>query len=226
VSCPLLAVSPHLDDAVLACGGLLAEHPGARVVTVFAGCAGAEAMSTGWDRACGFGNAAQAMAARRQEDRAALLHLGARPRWLAFCDAQYDRPAPQEEIAAALAQELKRERPPRLAVPLGLFHSDHVLAADACLALFLQAGGGAEWLAYEDALYRRIPGLVQERLQALAALGIEAVAVPSVAAACLKRAAVQCYRSQLDALAGAGHEVQAEVAAPERYWSLRLAAHG
>ncbi len=33
----VVVVSPHLDDAVLGCGQLLAAWPGATVVTVFAG---------------------------------------------------------------------------------------------------------------------------------------------------------------------------------------------
>ena len=33
----VVVVSPHLDDAVLGCGRFLAVHPGATVVTVFAG---------------------------------------------------------------------------------------------------------------------------------------------------------------------------------------------
>jgi LmbE family N-acetylglucosaminyl deacetylase len=34
---PIVVLSPHLDDAVLSCGVLLAANGGARVVTVFAG---------------------------------------------------------------------------------------------------------------------------------------------------------------------------------------------
>ena len=33
----LLVISPHLDDAVFACGRLIASHPSCVVVTVFAG---------------------------------------------------------------------------------------------------------------------------------------------------------------------------------------------
>ena len=33
----VVVLSPHLDDAVLGCGRLMAAHPGATVVTVYAG---------------------------------------------------------------------------------------------------------------------------------------------------------------------------------------------
>ena len=33
----VVVLSPHLDDAVLGCGRLLSAHPGATVVTVYAG---------------------------------------------------------------------------------------------------------------------------------------------------------------------------------------------
>jgi LmbE family N-acetylglucosaminyl deacetylase len=103
----VVVFSPHCDDAVFACGQLLETHPGALVVTMFAG------------------------------------------------------------------------RPPAVFAPLGLFHSDHRLVHEACIAT---AGGhrhGA-WFLYEDALYRRIPQLVEERLTALAKrrLSLHSVSFP------------------------------------------------
>jgi hypothetical protein len=66
----LLVLSPHCDDAVLACGEMLEAHPGSVVATVFAGCPPAGAPLTEWDRAAGFQAGDDVMNARRAEDLA------------------------------------------------------------------------------------------------------------------------------------------------------------
>jgi LmbE family N-acetylglucosaminyl deacetylase len=83
----MIAVSPHFDDAVFGCGALLAGHPGARVVTVFAGLPRDAARSTEWDTRSGFADAREAVAQRRREDRRGLALLKAEPLWLDFADA-------------------------------------------------------------------------------------------------------------------------------------------
>jgi hypothetical protein len=85
---------------------------------------------------------------------------------------------------------------------------------------------GTTWVAYEDALYRRIPGLVRERLDALAGAGWRAgpqriESMPRTRA--LKRAAMDCYRSQLAALATPGRPGHADAYEPERGYVLQLA---
>ena len=51
----IVVVSPHLDDAVLGCSYLLAAHPGATVVTVFAGRPPEyPSPMERWDAICGF----------------------------------------------------------------------------------------------------------------------------------------------------------------------------
>src|SRR5436853_287558 len=52
----MVAISPHLDDAVLSCGQLLAARPGSVVITVFAGMPRDGSQQTDWDRRCGFAN--------------------------------------------------------------------------------------------------------------------------------------------------------------------------
>ncbi|MEW6268436.1 MAG: PIG-L family deacetylase [Thermodesulfobacteriota bacterium] len=216
----LLAISPHCDDAVLACGDVLADHPGALVVTVFAGGPERYGEPSDWDRRAGFGPGEDVMAARRAEDRAALGVLGARPLWLGFRDSQYGRSPSVEEVASALAAIVAYAHPEAVLFPLGLFHSDHALAHEAALRVRATHGRGRTWLAYEDALYRSVPRLRDERLAALRAAGVRAtpLGLGTTPASVLKRRAVARYASQLRALATPGRPGIAGAYEPERYW--------
>lgn len=93
-----LLLSPHLDDAVLSCGGLIARWINrgfdVTVLTVFAGdpppgalSPFAEELHSRWDQADG------AVATRRAEDRIACGRLGASVIHLSFTDALYRRSA-------------------------------------------------------------------------------------------------------------------------------------
>lgn len=215
---PLLVVSPHLDDAVFGCGNALAAHPDSVVITVFAGTPRHAAMATDWDRQCGFADAASATQARREEDRRALTALQARPLWLDFCDSQYGEPATPRDIAAALERVLRGLPAGPVLIPFGLFHSDHLLAHEACtLALSLLPDRPP--LAYEDALYRALPGLLQQRLATLAQDGIRATParLPSAQDGRAKREAVQAYASQLPVFGDHGLD---DLWQPERCWRL------
>src|SRR5262245_26210077 len=182
---PLVVVWPHCDDAVLGCGELLAGHPGAEVVTVFAASPLADAPLTPWDEAAGFQSGDAVMDARRSEDRAALAVLGANPVWLEFRDAQYGPSPAPEEVARALDAALRRTR--SVFIPLGLVHPDHQLTHAASL-LVLRRRPDLEWFAYEDAIYRRLSGdPVGERVRALAEAGF----VPTPASLALTSAAGQ-----------------------------------
>ncbi len=222
---PFLVVSPHLDDAVFGCGAWLAAHPGAVVVTVLAGVPPDATVKTDWDARCGFANAAEALAARCDEDRRALAMLDARPHWLAFCDSQYGATTNVDAVTAALADTLDELTPTTTLYPLGLFHSDHRLVHDACVAaLRRRPNAGRAW-AYEDALYRAGPGLLQARLAELGRAGVRAtpVGVPDGHAAAgpddvrRKALAVRAYGSQLRAFGPGGYD---DTAAPERCWRL------
>jgi LmbE family N-acetylglucosaminyl deacetylase len=224
----LLVVSPHCDDAVFACGVLLASSPGSLVVTLFAGSPPSYEPFTEWDRASGFVPGQDVMRLRREEDRLALRAVRAAPLWLDFLDAQYGRSPAVEEVALALHRVLDERRPHTIAFPLGLYHSDHLLAHAASLAL-VPRFDAVRWLLYEDVFYRRIPGAVQAREAALARLGYELrpAAMPlSAEAARMKEEAVRCYPSQIDALATPGRPGRQDVRAPERLRELhRIPAH-
>jgi LmbE family N-acetylglucosaminyl deacetylase len=214
----LVVISPHLDDAVLGCGQLIAANPGALVITVFAGTPQNASMLTEWDAACGFENAHEAMVARRGEDSAALALLEAEPYWLDCLDSQYRRENDIPDVAALLSRALPDKS--IVAIPLGLFHSDHNLAHLAALDVFMR-DCRRKWLAYEEPMYRRIPGLVANRLDELAQGRIRMQTLQTEARYRVeKKSALECYRSQLRGLASAGRPGHADAFAPERYWSL------
>ncbi|KXV03209.1 hypothetical protein CR51_18680 [Caballeronia megalochromosomata] len=168
----MLVISPHLDDAVFSCGAALAALPGAVVCTVFAG-APREALVTDWGTQSGAANAHQAMHARRAEDAAALDALDARPLHLDLLDSQCagDVSTTSDEIASALIGGIRKNAFRTLLIPLGLFHCDHYLVHAACRSAW-RAEPMPTCSAYEDALYRRMRGLVQVRLDELAQDGI------------------------------------------------------
>lgn len=226
----LLVVSPHLDDAVLGCTGLLAMCPGSVVCTVFAGIPSAP-MRTGWDEAGGFADAHEAMRARRREDEHALALFGAKPLWLDFLDAQYGATPGAGTIADALAGVFARFDPYLPVCPFGLWHSDHELVGAACRML-LHIGRLARYIAYEDAIYRAMPGVLHAgfarlNAQSLRASAISAAAFGSLSArriAAIKRDAVRAYPSQMRAFGAFPPDVECA----EHYWRVEPlpAVHG
>jgi len=218
----ILVVSPHLDDAVLGCGDLIASRPGAVVVTLFAGSPPPRAEATDWDAASGFGAGEDAVGRRRDEDRDALAVLSARPIWLPFLDAQYEMPPAPGEIARRLAEEVATAAPDAVVIPLGLWHGDHRTAHEAAVDAMPRCHG-VQWLAYEDAIYRAFPGdgLV-ERRRWLHERGIDTAPLPpGPPASALKRRSIDCYRSQLRALGSPAGPGWSDALEPERYWRLR-----
>jgi LmbE family N-acetylglucosaminyl deacetylase len=221
----LLVFSPHFDDAVLSCGELIARHPGAEVLTVFSAAPEGYPGVTDWDAACGFQNAQQSIAARVQEDDAALSLLSARPSRLNFFDSQYQATPTQQELVDRLDQVLKPSTADVVLMPAGLFHSDHVLLHQALLEV-RQRHPKRRWMLYEDALYRRIPGLLQRRMAELCQAGVHVTPMDCTrddAFFSLKKRAIACYASQLRGLNAAanGH---ADAFLPERYWILEEGA--
>lgn len=216
----LLVFSPHFDDAVFSCAELIARHAGATVLTVFAAPPDADGL-TEWDAACGFRGARQALEMRRKEDDAALSLLSAQAERLEFRDSQYRATPATQALSEGLDRVLRRSPADVLLLPAGLFHSDHVLLHRALIAL-RPGHARKRWLLYEDALYRRLPGLLQRRLAELADAGLQATPLyfPSDhALAALKQRAVACYASQLRGLTAAA-DGYADAFLPERYWML------
>ncbi len=218
----ILVVSPHLDDAVLGCADVIGARPGAVVVTVFAGSPPPGPAPTDWDAASGFGPGEDAVARRRDEDRAALALLSARPVWLPFLDAQYEAPAGPGEIAERLAKAIADATPDAVLIPAGLWHVDHRLTHEAAVDAMPRCRP-VPWLAYEDAIYRAFPepGL-DARRRWLRERGIDAVPLaPGPPASPLKRRSIETYRSQTRALDGPLGPGWGDALEPERYWQLR-----
>lgn len=221
----LLVVSPHFDDAVFSCGALLAIHPDASVCTVFAG-APEQDMQTEWDTQSGFAGAHEAVHARTLEDTQALALLDAIPLHLPFRDDQYGDSPSIGTLATALEEAIYRSTADTLVMPLGLFHPDHKRVFDACCEI-LPRMPHLKWFAYEDAIHRLRPGVVQAQIEALGRHGIAAVPAYPAAAhtldvgrqTLLKREAVNAYASQLRAFGPHGCD---DVFAAERYWQLSV----
>jgi LmbE family N-acetylglucosaminyl deacetylase len=216
-----LFVSPHLDDAVLACGEVIASAQRPVVATVFAG-RPASGSLTEWDRAAGFVPGDDVIGARREEDREALAALGGATVWLDFLDDQYGAARePPAALSAALEHVVRERACGAVFVPAGLFHRDHERASDAALSL-RAALPGVAWFIYEEPMYRRVRGARRARAATLARCGVSLSRVRfrlARDAHARKRDAVACYRSQLRALGTrSGH---ADAFRPERYWRVR-----
>jgi LmbE family N-acetylglucosaminyl deacetylase len=223
----IVVVSPHLDDAVLGCGRLLAGRPGATVVTVYAGRPDAYPdPMTHWDTIAGFAPGADVLGVRRQEDAAALEGLGATPRWLDFVEHQYlDRPdwVLADAVVDRLHAELAALSPTAVFAPFGIANPDHGEVHVAAMQVRARLPEPA-WFLYEDFGYKHIPGLLAWRVTQLfrrrvwpTPVAIDVGAVDAVEAR--KRTAVACYRSQVLALE-ADWQFGPKLVAPEQYWRL------
>jgi LmbE family N-acetylglucosaminyl deacetylase len=201
----LAVVSPHLDDAVLSLGGLIAAaaRQGTRVsvITVFAGDPNSAKPSGGWDRRGGFATEGDAARARRAEDRAACAVVGAEPVWLDHSEADYadarDESAIREDVWAAA-----RGAGALLVPGFPLTNPDHVLVT----RLLLRGGGPVETIGfYAEQPYRYWVRREQPRPTSEALLAAtETLAPPSwtrlgirLGLVRTKRRAILEYRSQV-----------------------------
>jgi LmbE family N-acetylglucosaminyl deacetylase len=221
-----VVVSPHMDDAVLGLGQLLAANPGVTVVTVFAGRPAAypEPM-TRWDQLAGFTPGDDVIAARRDEDTKALTELDAIPVWLDHVEHQY---LPREEwvqadaVADDLEAAIRAAEPSAVLIPFGLANPDHDVTHQAAMVVRDRFPEPA-WLCYEDHGYKHIPGLLAWRVSKLFHSGVW----PTPTAPAVdpgqerKQGAIAHYTSQLLALE-ADWQIGAKLRAPapEQVWRL------
>ncbi|WP_279629467.1 PIG-L deacetylase family protein [Achromobacter spanius] len=214
---PLIVISPHLDDAVFSCGSLLSRCAGSTVVTVYTGVPDDPDTLTEWDRACGFADAAAALRERTHENRRALAAIGCEGRSLDLVDCQYLAcpEAAMPRLTETLLATLHDLAPGAVAIPLGLFHGDHIRVSDAALLIW-ETWPGVRWFLYEDAPYRAQPGAVQQRLVQLHARGLVLTPAGLSSDPADKADAIVAYASQLKGFNG----LPEDLSRPERYWRL------
>jgi LmbE family N-acetylglucosaminyl deacetylase len=219
-------LSPHLDDAVLSCGGLICSQAlaGTRVlvVTIFAGeptLAGLSPLAA--ELQVRWGNTENPVAARRQEDRCAMGRLGAESLHLEYLDAIYRADdagflylsdeglfgsphASDGGLASRIATSLssiEALKEATLFAPLAVGnHVDHQLVRDAVLAARELS---RRVIFYEDYPYVEQPGQLTRALERIGPAGWEAE-VQALAEEWLqaKIEAIATYRSQLATLFG------------------------
>lgn len=229
---PMLVVSPHLDDAVLSVGQLLAGREDAVVATVFAG-APMEHVSTSYDRNCGWANAADAATGRRAEDDLATHLLRATPVRMEFLDAQYRElgltnlvDTTEEEITGTVRYLARRmvetmQTPLTMVGPMGLVHPDHHIVRRAVESAAQDLPGLIDLWLYEDLPARVLwPESVPDALAWWAGMGWHAeLAFLGTGDLVIKEAAVRAYGSQLWAPEFGGDPLH-HVLVPERLWRL------
>jgi len=204
----IVVFSPHFDDAALGTAHLLGAHPDALVVTVMGGPPPSYPdPPTEWDALGGFRAGDDVVALRREEDRAAMKVLEARYEWLEFVDYQYlatEERATTETIASEFTRVIDAEQPTAVFLPMGLANPD-------------------TWFCYEDSGYKHIPGMLAWRVSKLfrSELWPTPMVVPTVVDHDRKRAAIECYQSQLGPL-NRDHALAARIggAVPEQFWQL------
>lgn len=216
-------IAPHLDDAVLSCGGRIAlQRAAGESVLVVTICAGSPRAGAALSPFAQYLHAAwslgdEPIARRREEDRRALAVLGCDGLHLNLLDAPYRVAAYGErdavfgavaandplaaELPALLAQLYAQQPLTRFYVPLGVgSHIDHQLVCAAGIDL---QNRGADLAWYEDAPYAaKRPQAIDERLAALPDRFVpETIAIDAVLER--KLAAIREYGSQLSELFGA-----------------------
>jgi hypothetical protein len=139
---PELVISPHWDDAVLDCWGILASGRMLNVVNLFGGIP-TNARAGIWEAIMGVGDPAQRARERIAEDALALARAGREPVNLPLLDDQYRRqmripPPGLDDLDRAVAEQVQGAS--RVYVPAGIgAHPDHLLARRYGRALL--AGG-------------------------------------------------------------------------------------
>ncbi len=224
-----LFLSPHFDDAVLSCAGLIYRQvqagDSALVLTVFAGAPPAGARSASAEPLAEQSQTPEAyVAARQAEDGVAVESLGAS--WLhwEYPDCIYRlapdgdailyadeaaifgevHPAERAAFAGELALRLQalcdELRPATVCAPLTVgHHVDHQLVQWAARLL---TSRGWELRFYEDYTYVEVPGSLEATLATLGGPWPAELVPLTAEALAAKVEAIACYKSQIAGLFG------------------------
>lgn len=224
-------VSPHFDDVVWSCGGVVASlirrgEP-VRILTVCAARPKAPLTPFAAYLHAVWGLGADPVGARRDEDRAAVAVLGAEPVWLEELDAIYRHPAYASPAALTLAPRDDDHLAERVAAacgattgtlvfPLGVGgHVDHRACCQAGLAVLRS---GARVAFYAELPYALAPRALEQRLTVLG-LALAPEVLDGAADIALKLDAAVCYASQIDAMFGAVATARQRLGGDERlFW--------
>jgi LmbE family N-acetylglucosaminyl deacetylase len=152
-----LIISPHLDDAVLSCGQMIADNSDCTVVTVFAGIPPHDQL-TPYDEHSAFKSSRDAVIARRAEDIRAMRVLEADYIHLDHLDSQY-QPLKPEQVRDDLERVILAHFPEgeerRVLSPYGLRHPDHELVYESVRAIWAHGKGPIDrFFVYEELPYR------------------------------------------------------------------------
>lgn len=210
-----LILSPHLDDAVLSLGGLLAkEGAHSTVLTFFAG-KPAKSRAHLWDLFCGFLNSDDAIQAREKENEAALESLNVSKEDivnLSFLGKSYRKwfGASDEKLKAVMLAELLKRIRAQASEGLNVFapaleiHKDHkLLKAVVLSAIPLLEKENVKFFLYQDLPYSYVvPPNRLEPKRVSKETELHTVTVPlSETEVSMKVAAIEAYTSQLGLLA-------------------------
>lgn len=226
----ILAISPHLDDAVLSAGARLHDLAAGGhevvVMTLFAGSASPpySPLARELHKLWGLGD--DPVGARRREDAAAIAQLGATALHAAFLDAVYrpgrsgwratDECAADAAVRAELAVAVRGAlawRPDLVLTAAGIGgHIDHVLTRDAVLAECRDAAVPVD--LWQDLPYAGTTGDIPKLADGLRLAAGPVAASESAWRA--KAAAVRCYPSQLTMLWPEHPDVETPLAAHAR----------
>lgn len=170
-------ISPHLDDVVLSCGGLLNRIAAAQIITLFAGVPDMPSYSriaNNFHKTCGLdGNAIQA---RREEDVNAAKVLSFKPIHLSVLECLYrkdqdnnflynrrtkifsNKIVDSEESILYIEKQLKNNLPIRniiqIFIPLGIGgHVDHLIVRKIVEKMALEYNFNDKIVYYEDMPY-------------------------------------------------------------------------
>jgi LmbE family N-acetylglucosaminyl deacetylase len=240
----IIYLSPHMDDAVLSCGGAIHQRTTAgepvKVITLFAHdvCQGTTLSAFALEQHAYWGNVPRPMALRRAEDKAALTLLGADALHLAYHDAVYRVGSSEEWLypdlqrlfggvneADPLGLDGAREIADRLVSLIGPRDSQvvfaplgvgkHVDHVITHLAARRLESLGYRLAYYEDYPYAERSGAVESALDAAGAKDWSTRTIRlEPADVAAKVSALSFYRSQLAVLFGGAE------AMPNRVWSF------